>query len=240
MPGQHFIQAGRGERPIKRWTSWYDGKLVTTEGENILEKLDNWGIVELRKLKLVWSSLEEDIPQFKDWRPIDENGRGFRIFEYQNGDKLRLFFLSLLWRAAASDLSELRQIHLPSRQLERLAKMIVQQQPEPNYLFPMCLMQLSTKGPRHNFTPIPCKKPLDLDKQKSIRIFRFYLDGLVIHFHRDLNRKNWLNIGTMAVGANKELGVLTVPYEISAQLERNEFETRVAEEKFGNFIQKLI
>jgi Ser/Thr protein kinase RdoA (MazF antagonist) len=52
-----LTQHGEGQtRPIRRWTSWYDPRLVTAEGEAILAAYDEWAIQELRRLKLVWSS----------------------------------------------------------------------------------------------------------------------------------------------------------------------------------------
>src|SRR5258705_11676623 len=51
-----LIQAGRGRRPIKRWSSPYDRQSVTHAGEWIFEQYDDWAIKELRRHKLVWSS----------------------------------------------------------------------------------------------------------------------------------------------------------------------------------------
>ena len=53
--GERFIEAGRGLRPIRRFTSWYDQQLVIREGEKILSEIDTAGIEELRRLKLIWS-----------------------------------------------------------------------------------------------------------------------------------------------------------------------------------------
>src|SRR5208337_2129315 len=54
--GKPLIQIGRHGRRIKRWTTWYDRKLVTAEGEAILAKYDDWAINFFRQKKLIWSS----------------------------------------------------------------------------------------------------------------------------------------------------------------------------------------
>ena len=240
IAGEHFIQAGRGERPVKRWTSWYDPSLVTVEGEKILAAYDSWGIAELRRLKLVWSSWHNGkTPEFADWQPMGDTGHGVRIIEYSEGEKLRLFLLSILWRAAASRLPEFRNVRLAAGQLRRLGQMLVNQTSSPDYLFPACLVQLSTYGPRHNYTPTADRKSTGSTKRKSDRIFRFYFDGLILHFHRDLNKPSWKSMGDMAVQPGKQLGIITVPYEISRQVEILDHETNLAELEWSDVIRKL-
>ncbi|MER9585376.1 hypothetical protein [Mesorhizobium sp. M0276] len=58
--GVPFTKSGMGRRPSTRHSSWYDNRLVTQAGEDILAKLDDWAIKELRKARLVWS----------DWGPM--------------------------------------------------------------------------------------------------------------------------------------------------------------------------
>lgn len=207
--GMHFIQAGEGQRPSKRWTSWYDPNLVTSEGEKILADYDDWGIKTLRDLNLVWSSWEGDL-ELKD-EEADSLGRGIRVIDGVDGDRLRLFLLSLLWRAAASNLPEFAPIILRPGQLRRLATMLIDKDPSPRFLFPTCLIQLKTKGERHNATPISITKPRGSKGiPRRVRIFRFYVDGLIIHFHRDLDVRLWREIGGLAVGARPQFGVITI------------------------------
>src|SRR5260370_16132745 len=54
--GEGFISGGEGSRPKRNWSSWYDQKLVTERGEQLLANYDDWAIKELRRLELVcWS-----------------------------------------------------------------------------------------------------------------------------------------------------------------------------------------
>lgn len=240
IPGESFIQAGRGERPIRRWTSWYDANLVTADGEKILAAYDAWGIEELRRLNLVWSSNgSQEIAYLEDWSAIGNSGHGIRIFEYEEGDKLRLFFLSILWRAAASKLHEFREIRIPQRQLNQLARMLISGNAKPHFVFPVSLIQLTQKGPRQNFTPLAGKKQVGPNTSNHIRIFRFYVDGLAFHFHRDVDVASWRGMGDACVQQSKQLGVITVPYLISLQNEIFEREAHTAEQEWPVVLAKL-
>jgi hypothetical protein len=54
--GRPLTQKGRNGARIRRWTSWYDNRLVTADGEAILAKYDDWAINFFRQKKLIWSS----------------------------------------------------------------------------------------------------------------------------------------------------------------------------------------
>lgn len=238
--GKPFIQGGRGERPIRRWTSWYDQNLVTSDGEQFLAAYDAWGIKELRRLKLVWSSEgDEPVQDYQDWTGFGDSGHGVRILPYASGAKLRLFLLSILWRAAASRLPEFNQIRLPQRQLRRLGGMLMDGQALPNYFLPACLIQLDGIGARHNFTPMAGKKVIHEGSRGKVRIFRFYFDGLAVHFHRDLDVKSWRNMGDLCVQDGNRLGVITVPFANSLQNEIVDRETSSVETMWPEVLARL-
>ena len=240
VPGESFIQAGQGDRPVRRWTSWYDQNLVTSDGERILSDYDNWGIAELRRLNLVWSSpATKNVKDFADWKPTNDHGHGVRIFEYHDGNKLRLFLLSILWRAAASRMPEFKHVRIPERQLKQLGKMLLDQNAKPHFLFASCLIQLTTVGPRHNFTPMAGKKRAGIKKKDQTRIFRFYFDGLALHFHRDPSLKEWRSMGDLCIQEGKQIGVVTVPYERSMQHEIMEREAALAEADWPSVMFRL-
>lgn len=216
-PGAPMVQGSGQHRPVRRWTSWYDARLVTQAGEDILKALDSWAIAELRRLKLVWSG----------WGPMLElvpsevvPGSTWGIREIVDVDlrRLRLFFLSLLWRAAATNLKEFSEIELPADDLEALRRMIVVGDPDPASFYSVQLTQLSTLGPPHNLTPLASEKwipDFEAGGGKTVPIFRFYFDGLSMHFHRPLPGGNARDLGPLVVGADDKLIVTTVPYEES-------------------------
>jgi len=215
--GQSFIEAGNGSRPGRRWSSWYDKALVTQSGEAILARLDTWAIEELRKQKLVWSGwgpMLKLVTQRHTTMP-DGSGGAHEVTVEEPG-RLRLFFLSLLWRAAASTRRGFEEIQLPPDDLENLRTMLVSGDPSPLSFYPMTLTQLSTVGDAHNLAP----RVLEESPYGEVPVFRFYFDGLVTHIYRSTNNPELLDrLGLTAVGKDKLLGVVTVPFETSRQRE---------------------
>jgi len=53
VPGRCFVQAGNGDRPTRRFDSWYDPELVMRVGEDLLADLDSAGIELLRRHQLL-------------------------------------------------------------------------------------------------------------------------------------------------------------------------------------------
>lgn len=218
---QPFVQSGIGHPPIKRRTSWYDPALVTREGEDILSNYDNWAVSALRRHKLVWSgwgcndvlvsSDFEAVPRVPEW--------GVRRIHGLDGARLRLFLLSLLWRAAASDMLEFEDIRLTASDQRRLRRAVETGSGLPQHRFPMTLTQFSTRGEVHNLTPLSLIIPRGADDcgRRDMRIFRFYFDGLVVHVHRAMSTAQVAAQGDTIVGAAPSLTVGTVTFEGSWQ-----------------------
>ena len=220
--GAPFFQYSSGAPPVRRWSSWYDPKLVTQSGEDILTELDTWAVSQLRKHKLVWSGWGSLDTLGSLHRSINGTPWGIREVHGIDPHKLRLFFLSLLWRAAATDLTEFSEVQLPEQDLELLRQMIYSKVTEPLPFYPAQLTQLSTVGVIHNQTPIAEVKTIpsleDGMSPRDIPIFRFYLDGLLVHIHRHSSDDGFTaEIGNMIVGASDSLLLPTVTYDGSYQ-----------------------
>jgi hypothetical protein len=211
------IQASRGDRPKKRADSWYDPHLVTRAGESILEQYDDWAIKELRRHKLVWQS----------WGPMQKLANGdFQAFDAAWGrraisdidqKRLRIFFLSLFWRAAATKLVEFSDIKLDEGDLDRLRTMVLTGNAEPIEFYPITLIQLSTRGFQHNFTAsaeVKTNPGFGKIPDRTIPHFRFYFDGLIAHIHREPAGQ----LDDTIIGARPKLLVTTVAFEGSRQL----------------------
>ena len=65
-----------------------------------------------------------------------------------------MFFLTLLWRAAATTLPEFSEVVLPDKDLEQLRQMICMSIVEPISFYPAYLIQLSIIGIAHNHAVI--------------------------------------------------------------------------------------
>lgn len=221
--GNPLFQYGYGGRPTRRWSSWYDSKLVTAEGEKYLSDLDTWAISKLREHKLVWSGWGHETSLGTRYTPIN-HFLGVRKIDGIDTKRLRLFFLSLLWRAAASTRYEFKEISVPQHDLERLRRAILSLEELPLSFYPVQLTQLSTKGTMHNQTPIPAMKYApNLDEPEGppyeLPTFRFYMDGLIAHVHVSLPAVYGVKkLGDRVVGAEHSLVLSTVTFEDSLQL----------------------
>lgn len=218
--GPGLVQFGNG-RKEKRSSSWYDRNLVVATGEKILADYDDWGIKVLRKHLMVWSGWGPRT-SLNDFVQIPGTRSGIRSVSGSDWRKLRLFFLSLLWRAAASSRPEFSEVEIPADDLEQLRQMVLNGIPEPIAFYAVSLTQMSTLGIRHNHTPIAITKTLpSLKKGRAATqepIFRFFLDGLVIHFSRlSTQQIEARNLGPLVVGAEDTITLSTVEFEHSAQ-----------------------
>lgn len=220
-PGKPFVQAGEGNRPTRRWDSWYDPALTTREGEDILAALDDWAITELRKHELVWTGWSGPGSPTDKVKLIPGMVEGIREITGIDPRRLRLFFLSLLWRAAATVRPEFTAVSLPPDDLERLRLMLVLGDPGPLDFYPTQLTQLYTKGEIHNHTPLAETKIIpayNARPERQIPFFRFYFDGLVAHIHRHASDDGYTaGQSSLTVGHGDKLTVVAVPYETSFQ-----------------------
>lgn len=227
QPGLPFVQGGSGQRAQRRWDSWYDARLVTREGEDILSELDNWAIRFLRSQKLLWSGWGPMKALGRLHHPIPGTPWGVRRVKVDDPKILRLFVLSILWRAAATELPEFSEVNLPDGDLELIRQMIVDKNTGDLPFYPATLIQLSTIGMVHNMSPLAqTKKIPELSRfesastKRDIPIFRFYFDGLIIHFHRHSCDDGYTNsIPHFFIGGGDILTVTTVTYDSSFQRE---------------------
>ena len=219
--GAPLFQYGDGPKPSRRWSSWYDSDLVTREGEDILSDLDSWAITVLRQHKLVWSGWG-DAADLGDLHTKFSGHLGIREVELDT-KRLRLFFLSLLWRAAASERYEFGDVVLPKSDLEVLRKTLLGQEDPDLAFFPVQLTQISTKGLIHNQTPHPAVKYIpnleDEDAEPyAMPTIRFYFDGLIAHFATELPPSHSASeLGKIIVGAAPTVVLSTVTFEDSIQ-----------------------
>lgn len=212
LSGEKHIEAEIGARPIRRPESWYDDRLVTRKGEDILEGIDTPGIEELRRHRLIWSGWDED--EFVDWNePI-------RSISFARPEVIQLFFLSLAWRAAASRLKAFRYVSLAPEVVEDLRVRTESNNPGSFRDFPIVLHQIVSKGHAHNRGPL-----LEIDEgfpgeggaPLKVPYVRFYFDGLVAHVHVPGGLKlheRFLQVCAVG-GGNAETLVFTGSFEAS-------------------------
>lgn len=221
--GAPLLQSTKGQGFKRRWSSWFDGDLVTREGEDILSEIDDLAIKVLRNHKLIWSAWLPFKPAFQKLTPFSD-GPSLRqlAFSQSEGEALHRFVLSIIWRAAASNLPDMSDVKIDSNIEERLRQALLDNAPPPLELFPTSVTQLTTLGEVHNQTPY-----IDVKRQpamlglaaKDMRILRLYIDGLIFHSHFDSKDVEPLNGNSLIIGASDKLIVSGVTYERSFQYE---------------------
>lgn len=104
-----------------------------------MSDLDDYAIRELRAQGLLWSS--EVI------RPTATSLiNNFSVVEFSCQNKIRRFFLSILWRAAVSSLPEFDEIYLPDNKVEKLRRIILGEIDDEQSFFPYCYSTVGRKG----------------------------------------------------------------------------------------------
>ena len=240
--GEAFAQFGNRQRPSRRRNSWYDQELVTAAGEDIFTSYDTWAVQELRRLKLIWQSwgpMQRLSPQ--EHVILPGLACGFRNVEFSDPIRMRMFLLSLLWRAAATSLSEFREIALSKQQMEILGECLRKNDaPELNF-FPATMTQISSVGIMHNLSPIAQTKPSmeifgeTIEKEE---IFRFYFDGLIVHFYRAPSKKTMAGIKHMMIGQKGKVRIPTLPFEGSWEQENLTISEEESEFEFPGGIER--
>lgn len=152
---------------------------------------------------------------------------GIRKIEFNDDEvpkRLRLFLLSILWRAAATERHEFSEVVLSSDQLEKLRLMVLNGNPEPLAFYPASFVQLSTLGARHNLSPLRMAKQVPaIGKEPAWEepIFRIFLDGLIIHFSLlSVEEHLGRDLSSLRVGGANSLTINTVQTKDSAEAKK--------------------
>jgi hypothetical protein len=127
---------------------------------------------------LIWSGWDSEVDQ--GW------AAGVRMATLAAPSAIQLFFLSLVWRAAASSRPEMALVELEPELLEDLRVRVLTKTPGNVWDYPLVLHQLVTKGFAHNRAPLlefEPSPPLRNGKSSMMRRVRIYIDGLVGQVH---------------------------------------------------------
>lgn len=220
--GSPLYQSTRGRGGQRRWSSWYDQKLVVRQGEDILSDIDDKAIKALRKYQLVWSGWTVFRPYFNNIQ-ISMPHHGFRRLKIDDPAVIIRFALSIAWRASASSLPDMKDATVDSDTQEKLKNIVLGEKIEGPSPFPVSLIQISTLGEIHNQSPYVDFKPIiNLDgksSNKSEKIMRIYLDGLIFHVHLSSISDERLKDNFIFLGASDEAFITSVSYEASFQYE---------------------
>ena len=242
--GEPFPEFGMRRRPTRRLDSWYDDQLVTQAGEDILTALDTHAIEEFRRLKLVWQSFGPMVSlATKDFRRFPMTDNGIRIIRFQDPGRIRLFFLSLLWRAAATMRPEFSEVMLRASELRRVRAIVRDGNTDvPWGTYPVTLTQVTTRGAPHNHSPMyQVKAPFEVEgvRSKPLPMFRFYMDGLIAHIHLPVDDEILDGLWPMVVGRDEPTAIGTVDWDGSWQRDNLALTIADAEHEFPGAIERI-
>lgn len=219
--GEPLYQSTRGEGERRRWTSWYDQNLVTRDGEDILSAIDDKAIRQIRKHQLVWSSWTVFRPYIEPFSPLMPH-HGFRKIKIDDSEALIRFALSIAWRASASLLPDMKDATLEPEIQNRLKDYVLGDKIESASMFPVSLIQISTRGEAHNHSPYVDEKEfigIDNCNREPLKIMHLYMDGLLFHIHLSPIPADHIKNNPLYLGASDHVLVTAITYEASFQYE---------------------
>ncbi|WP_132600207.1 hypothetical protein [Rhodovulum adriaticum] len=149
----------------------------------------------------------------------------------EGAQDLHRFFLSIVWRAAASSLPDMSEVALNDGVLAHLREIILGERELSVNFMPVTLTQLSSRQQPHNMSPIldvKVRPPISGMPERVMPIVRLFMDGLVAHCHLNSSDFDILDGNELLVGGADELFISSVTYEGSFQEENllmNMYET---------------
>jgi hypothetical protein len=123
----NYILSNKQDFASKTWTGVYDSEIVCLECEAKFSEFDRYG---------------HRFFHLETFSPINDEDGNILVYQLANGDagKLKLFVLSILWRASVSKRSEVRQVDL-GRWEPEIRRMIETKDPGTTDRFPVVLQK---------------------------------------------------------------------------------------------------
>lgn len=165
-----FMESDGRSRAIKRQSGWYDTEILGSRGERHISKFDD----AAAKCFLDGGFLYRTRRDPHDLAIIRGDFQSGTVVEVENVDtaKIRLFALSLLWRAAVSEISSMQEVKVSARNIEEIGKRIFTEMPGSPRQFAVyfCVFDSGEELPK--IAPfLPGAHPF----------YRFFLDGVVAY-----------------------------------------------------------
>lgn len=185
-----------------------DDHLMTAKGEKITADYDDAAIRLFRKHRLTYATRRN-----KDTLEIEDTGLvPYTIIDLQTKDinYIKLFALSLLWRAAASKREEFANVTLEADEQEELRLAVASYDAKDPSFFPCLFMVFDHATELVKINPYMVQPQTD-------EFYRFFLDGVVCYISKKSRLPDGSNFGLWKVGASSDLHILVLPSEGSFQ-----------------------
>lgn len=153
--------------------------------------------------------------------PEDVN---IRTVFFEKPNLIKLFFLSLVWRAAASERREMDDVIIPSDILEDIRLRVFNKEIGDIRDYPVHLHQITTLGDKHNRTPLlEAAYAIDEGGNQTdvvLNRVRIYIDGLVAHVYLYKSDQILDHYSNISVGCLQDGGtfVFGMPFSESRSL----------------------
>ncbi|MDQ0421102.1 hypothetical protein J2045_002129 [Peteryoungia aggregata LMG 23059] len=220
---QSFISEDARGFLRRDFDAFRDDNLLTARGEKITEAYDNEIARTLRQHSLTYTSR-------RNKRELEINALTYPVYSFASlsVDKIhliKLFTLSLLWRAAASSMSEFSDVQLNEAEQEELRSAVETGDPKSPEFFPAVFSVFDSKSELPKIYPYRVTILED-------NFYRFFLDGVVCYVSCSKSTKG--NYGNWKVGADKKLHLLVIPSEESFHDRISRDGSNELFEKFGD------
>ncbi|MBU2579279.1 hypothetical protein KKA09_04170 [Patescibacteria group bacterium] len=184
----------KNEYSQKLWIGLYDKNILCEDCEKVFQKYDDYAC------KALLSNIDES-----DYI-LDPNGNkiGYKL-ENVDYKKLKLFFLSVLWRASVSKRKEFKKVDIGRSFEDRLKAMVKNFDPGSTNDFLLVLRRFIDDLGK-NFLMDPYKLRID-----EINFYRFYL-GAGYEFHIKVDKRNLKKSDVLYLLALRSESLLYVPF----------------------------
>ncbi len=220
-----FMESSGTFRSRKMFTGWYDRNILGHAGEKIIASYDSVAAECFISSGLTYRKRRDpsDINRLRDDFVPGE------IYEIQGVDitKIRLFALSLLWRAAVSRLKAFELVQIDANQIEDIRHRILSGNPGSYEEFPVYF------GVFCGGEELPKLAPF---QPKGHPFFRFFLDGVICYISPCRHFKSVKTYGRLLAGAQPDrLNLVCFPSLESNHSRLSEKIARTVAKKEGDF-----
>lgn len=181
----HRIQFGQSGPPQLLFNSWIDQQICGDEGEKRLRDIDTAAAQVFRKHGLSWRHLP--LSGVANREPIGVYDSELIRIPNVDTKSLRLFFHSLLWRSAVSSRFEFGDVVLDSKSTEYLRAIVSGEKEAKDEDWPAVALLLTDIGEPQVHAPLAriINHQAFSSTLPTIPIFRFFLDGLIVHMGKN-------------------------------------------------------
>jgi hypothetical protein len=188
-----FLECAGESRPRRRFTGWYDPTIIGFEGERLLAEYDDAAAKCFIENGFTYRTRRnpQDIYRLGDRFVPGE------LYEIGNVDtgRIRLFALSLLWRAAVTSLEAFELVEASPSHLADIRRRLVARDAGPHTEYPVYFGVFCDAEELTKVAPY---------RVRNHPFFRFFLDGIVCYVCPRRRLRNVEDYGLLLTGSEPD------------------------------------